>query len=93
MLELSWSHSVCIMHQDFPYLNMANIEKNNKVIQTDIVKLDDAITLISPTTSLHSKIANYKGVPVDTLAQDLFTIKDGWNWKNTSTIVLLIKEE
>ena len=35
---------------------MANIEKNNKVIQTDIVKLDDAITLISPTTSLDRKM-------------------------------------
>ena len=77
---------------DCSHLNMTKVKKN-RVIWASIINLDNERTWISPTTSLHSKIANYKGVPVDTLAQDLFTIKDGWNWKNTSTIVLLIKEE
>ena len=42
---------------DFPYLNMANMEKNN-VIQTDIVKLDNEITWIGPTTSLDRKMSH-----------------------------------
>ena len=53
---------------NFPHLNMTKVEKN-RVIQTDIINLENKITWISPKIPLGTKMAHYK---------TLFTHIGGW---------------